>query len=58
MRSEGGGGSARTDRGDGGDDFSQLQLVQDGGLTGGIESDHQDSYERSIMSGTINIEDR
>lgn len=29
---------------DGGDDFSELELVQDGGLTGGIETHHQNSH--------------
>ena len=32
------------DRGDGGDRLSQLQLVQDGSLTGGIKSKHQYSH--------------
>lgn len=33
-----------TDRGDGGDDFTKFELVEDGGLTGGIKTDHQDSH--------------
>lgn len=33
-----------TDGGDGGDDFSQLELVQDGGLSGSIQSHHQDPH--------------
>ena len=33
-----------TDGGDGGDDLSKLQLVKDGSLTGGIESDHQNTH--------------
>lgn len=33
-----------TDRRDGGDDFTKLQLVQDGGLSGGVKTDHQDSH--------------
>lgn len=33
-----------TDRGDGGDDFTQLQLVQNGGLSCGVKSDHQNSH--------------
>lgn len=33
-----------TDRRDGGDDFTQLELVQDGGLSGGVKTDHQDSH--------------
>lgn len=34
----------RTDCGDGGDDFTKLELVQDSGLSGGVETDHQDSH--------------
>ncbi len=34
----------RTDCGDGGDDFTQLQLVEDGGLPGRIETDHQNAH--------------
>ncbi len=34
----------RTDCGDGGDDFTQLQLVEDGGLAGRIETDHQNAH--------------
>ena len=30
--------AARTDGGDGGDDLAKLELVEDGGLTGGIET--------------------
>lgn len=33
-----------TDRGDGGDDFTELQLVQDGGLSGGIKTNHQNPH--------------
>jgi hypothetical protein len=29
---------------DGGDDFTELQLVKDGGFTGSIETDHQNSH--------------
>jgi hypothetical protein len=32
------------DCGDGGDDFTELQLVQNGGLSGGIETNHEDSH--------------
>ena len=32
---------ARTDGGDGGDDFAQLELVEDGGLAGGVQADCQ-----------------
>jgi hypothetical protein len=32
-----------TNGGNGGDDFSELQFVQDSGLTGGIETDHQNT---------------
>ena len=34
----------RTDCGDGGDDFTELQLVENGGLSGGIETDHKNSH--------------
>lgn len=33
-----------TNSGDGGDDFTKLQLVQNGGFTGGIETDHENSH--------------
>lgn len=33
-----------TDGWNGGDDLSELELVQDGRFTGGVESDHQDSH--------------
>lgn len=33
-----------TDGGNGGDDFTELQLVQDGGLSGGVKTDHQNSH--------------
>lgn len=33
-----------TDGRDGGDDLSELQLVQDGGLTSGIKTNHQNTY--------------
>ena len=33
-----------TDSGDGVDDLSELELVEDSGLTGGIETDHEDSH--------------
>lgn len=33
-----------TDCGDGGDDFTELQLVEDGGLSGGIETNHENSH--------------
>ena len=36
-------GNKRTDSRDGGDDFSKLELVEDGGLTGGVKSDHENS---------------
>ena len=29
---------------DGGDDLAELQLVEDGGLAGGIEAHHQDPH--------------
>lgn len=34
----------RTDGGDGGDDFTELELVQDCGLSGGVETNHQDAH--------------
>ena len=33
-----------TDCGNGGDDFTELQLVQNGGLSGGVETNHEDSH--------------
>lgn len=33
-----------TDSRDGGDDFTKLQLVQNSGFTGGIETDHENSH--------------
>ena len=33
-----------TDGGDGGDDLAELELVEDGGLTGGIKPDHEDPH--------------
>jgi hypothetical protein len=33
-----------TDGGDGGDDLSKLELVEDGGLSGGVKSDHEDAH--------------
>jgi len=33
-----------TNGGDGGDDFSELQFVQDGSFTGGIQSNHENSH--------------
>lgn len=33
-----------TDGGDGGDDLAELELVEDGGLTGGIEANHEDAH--------------
>jgi len=33
-----------TNSGDRGDDFSELELVQDGGLTSGIETHHQNPH--------------
>jgi hypothetical protein len=35
---------SRTNGRDGGDDFTKLQLVQNGGFTGGIETDHENSH--------------
>jgi hypothetical protein len=36
--------TTRTDCGDGGDDFTELQLVEDGGFSGSIETDHENSH--------------
>lgn len=36
--------SPRTDCGDGGDDLPQLQLVEDGGLPGGVQAHHEDPH--------------
>lgn len=33
-----------TDSGDGGDDLAELELVEDGSLTGGIEANHEDAH--------------
>ena len=37
-------GEERTDCGDGGNDFTKLELIQDGGLSGSVKPDHQDSH--------------
>ena len=37
-------GGRRTNCGDGGDDLSKLELVKDGGLTGGIETHLLDKH--------------
>jgi hypothetical protein len=42
-----------TDRWDGGDDFSYLELVQNGGLSRRIQTD---LVENKIMSGAIKYE--
>lgn len=39
-----GGDCGLTDGGNGGDDFTELELVEDGGLSGGVKTDHQDSH--------------
>lgn len=36
--------ATHTDSGDGGDDLSQLEFVQDGGFSGRIQTHHQDSH--------------
>lgn len=43
-RGEGERGEGLTDCGDGGDDFTQLQLVQDGGFTSSVKTDHQNPH--------------
>jgi len=35
---------ALTDGGDGGDDLAKLELVEDGGLSGGVEPHHKDPH--------------
>jgi hypothetical protein len=35
---------ALTDGGDGGDDLPELELVEDGGLTSGVETDHENPH--------------
>ena len=37
-------GSQRTDGGDGGDDFTELQLVEDCRLSGSVQADHQNTH--------------
>jgi len=32
------------DGGDGGDDLAEFELVKNGGLTGGVQTDHQDAH--------------
>lgn len=34
----------RTDRGNGGNDFSEFELIQDGRLAGGVEADHENTH--------------
>lgn len=36
--------SRLTDSRDGGDNLAELELVEDGGLTGGIETDHKNTW--------------
>lgn len=37
----------RTDGRDGGDDLAELELVQNSGLAGGIEADHENAHLQS-----------
>lgn len=37
-------GSGRTDSGDGGDDFTELELVQNGGLSGSVKTNHKNAH--------------
>jgi hypothetical protein len=37
-------GKRLTNGGDGGDDLAELELIEDGGLTGGIEPDHENPH--------------
>lgn len=39
-----GSGGGLTNRGNSGDDFTELELVQNGGLTGGVKTDHQNAH--------------
>jgi hypothetical protein len=39
-----GGEGKRTDCGDGGDDFTEFQFIQNGGLSGSIKTDHQNTH--------------
>lgn len=39
-----GNGEGLTDSRDSGDDLAELELVEDGRLSGGIESDHEDTH--------------
>lgn len=36
--------ASHTDSGNGGDDLTKLKLVEDGGFTGGIKTNHQNSH--------------
>jgi len=38
------GGGVRTNGGDGRDDFAELQLVENGGLSGGVKTNHQNTH--------------
>ena len=48
-----------TDGWDGGDDFAEFELVEDGGFTGCVESDHQDPHlllaEEAFEQGSKHI---
>lgn len=48
---EGGRGVRLTDGGDGGDNLAELELVEDGGLTGGVETDHKDAWSCELLEG-------
>jgi len=37
-------GRRLTNCGDSGDDFTELQLIQNGGLSGSVETDHENSH--------------
>lgn len=37
-------GGGLTDGRDGGNNFTELKLVQDGGLSGSVQTDHQDTH--------------
>jgi hypothetical protein len=37
-------GRGLTDGGDGGHDLAELELVEDGSFTGGVETDHEDPH--------------
>lgn len=45
--------TGHTDSGNRRDDLAELELVQDGGLTSGIKTNHQDAYPRPSSSSIV-----